>query len=113
MSCSRLPWDGWWLGGAQPCKQRGRIWAFALLSERDLCLFDAFHKHLHAHTHTITYLQLEVSCCVQIPEGVAVALPLYYATGSKWKGLMWATISGAAEPLGGLIGYAVLSSTGM
>lgn len=48
-----------------------------------------------------------------IPEGVAVALPMYYATGSKWKGLMWATISGAAEPLGGLIGYAVLSSTGM
>lgn len=50
---------------------------------------------------------------LQIPEGVAVALPLYYATGSKWKGLMWATLSGAAEPLGGLIGYAVLSSTGM
>jgi ZIP family zinc transporter len=44
---------------------------------------------------------------------VAVALPVYYATGSKWKGFMWSAISGAAEPLGGLIGYAVLSSTGM
>lgn len=48
-----------------------------------------------------------------IPEGVAVALPLYYATGSKWKGLMWAAVSAAAEPLGGLIAYAVLGSMGM
>lgn len=58
------------------------------------------------------------ACCavcaaLQIPEGVAVALPLYYATGSKWKGLLWAAVSAAAEPLGGLIAYAVLGSMGM
>jgi ZIP family zinc transporter len=49
----------------------------------------------------------------QIPEGVAVALPVYYATGSRWRAFAWSALSGAAEPLGGLIGYAVLSSTGM
>lgn len=43
-----------------------------------------------------------------IPEGVCVAMPVYYATGSRWKGFMWAFISGLSEPLGGLLGYLVL-----
>ncbi|PRW45062.1 zinc transporter [Chlorella sorokiniana] len=40
-----------------------------------------------------------------IPEGICVAMPIYYATGSKWKGFMWGSLTGFAEPLGGLIGY--------
>ena len=43
-----------------------------------------------------------------IPEGIAVAVPLREATGSKWKAAGWATLSGLAEPLGALIGFAVL-----
>jgi zinc transporter ZupT len=43
-----------------------------------------------------------------IPEGVCVAMPVYYATGSRWKGFWWATLSGVSEPIGGLLGYAVL-----
>lgn len=43
-----------------------------------------------------------------IPEGVCVAMPVYYATGSRWKGFLWAFLSGISEPLGGLLGYAVL-----
>ena len=35
-----------------------------------------------------------------IPEGVCVSLPVYYATGSKWKGFMWAFLSGISEPIG-------------
>ena len=35
-----------------------------------------------------------------IPEGICVAMPVYYATGSKWKGVFWASLSGFAEPLG-------------
>jgi ZIP family zinc transporter len=34
-----------------------------------------------------------------IPEGVSVALPVYFATGSRWKGLQMAVLSGLAEPL--------------
>jgi zinc transporter ZupT len=34
----------------------------------------------------------------QIPEGVAVALPVYFATGSRLRGLSYAVISGLAEP---------------
>lgn len=43
-----------------------------------------------------------------IPEGIAVAVPLREASGSKWKAAGWATLSGLAEPLGALAGFAVL-----
>eukprot|EP00268_Persea_americana_P024297 TRINITY_DN23746_c0_g1_i2.p1 TRINITY_DN23746_c0_g1~~TRINITY_DN23746_c0_g1_i2.p1 ORF type:complete len:133 (-),score=15.78 TRINITY_DN23746_c0_g1_i2:562-909(-) len=38
-----------------------------------------------------------------IPEGVAVALPVYFATESKWQAFKLATLSGLAEPLGVVI----------
>lgn len=43
-----------------------------------------------------------------IPEGICVALPIYYATGSKWKGFLWATLSGLTELVGALLGFVVL-----
>eukprot|EP01062_Namystynia_karyoxenos_P053627 TRINITY_DN4352_c2_g1_i1.p2 TRINITY_DN4352_c2_g1~~TRINITY_DN4352_c2_g1_i1.p2 ORF type:complete len:428 (+),score=170.59 TRINITY_DN4352_c2_g1_i1:92-1285(+) len=45
-----------------------------------------------------------------IPEGVCVAMPVYYASGSKWKALLWCTLSGISEPIGGILGWAVLRS---
>ena len=35
-----------------------------------------------------------------IPEGMCVSMPVYYATGSKVKGFLWAFLSGVSEPLG-------------
>lgn len=35
-------------------------------------------------------------------------MPIYYATGSKWKGFLWATLSGVTELVGALLGYLVL-----
>ena len=35
-----------------------------------------------------------------VPEGLCVALPVYYATGSRWKGFLWAFLSGVSEPIG-------------
>jgi ZIP family zinc transporter len=43
-----------------------------------------------------------------IPEGLCVAMPIYYATGSKWKGFFWGTLSGISEPFGALIGWVVI-----
>ena len=43
-----------------------------------------------------------------IPEGVAVAIPLREATGSRWKAWLAATASGLAEPIGALVGFALL-----
>ncbi|MBQ7018275.1 MAG: zinc transporter ZupT [Bacteroidales bacterium] len=45
-----------------------------------------------------------------IPEGIAVAIPIYYATQRKWRAVGYATLSGIAEPLGGVLGYLVLRS---
>lgn len=45
-----------------------------------------------------------------LPEGICVAVPIYYATGSRWKGFAAAFVSGLAEPIGALIGYAVIAS---
>ena len=45
-----------------------------------------------------------------IPEGVSIAVPVYYATGSRSKAI-WATvISGFAEPFGAIVGYVALAS---
>ncbi|GMF22490.1 unnamed protein product [Phytophthora lilii] len=40
-----------------------------------------------------------------IPEGIAVAAPIYFATGSRWRGIMWCAISACAEPIGGVIAW--------
>ena len=45
-----------------------------------------------------------------IPEGLCVALPIYYATGSRLKAFLWALSSGASEVVAALLGWAVLSS---
>lgn len=43
-----------------------------------------------------------------IPEGIAVSVPIYHATGKRSKALRYAVVSGLAEPLGALIGGAIL-----
>ncbi|HRU39076.1 MAG TPA: zinc transporter ZupT, partial [Candidatus Goldiibacteriota bacterium] len=43
-----------------------------------------------------------------IPEGMSVAIPIYFATGSKSKAFTYSLLSGLAEPLGALIGYSLL-----
>jgi ZIP family zinc transporter len=43
-----------------------------------------------------------------IPEGISVSVPIYYATGSKKKAFYYSFLSGIAEPIGALIGYAIL-----
>jgi len=43
-----------------------------------------------------------------IPEGIAVSVPIYYASGSRRRAFIYSFSAGLAEPLGGLIGYAIL-----
>lgn len=45
-----------------------------------------------------------------IPEGIAVAAPIFAATGNAVRALLWATVSGLAEPVGGLLGYLLLAA---
>ena len=43
-----------------------------------------------------------------IPEGMAVAVPVYFATKSRGKAFSYSFLSGLAEPLGAIIGYLLL-----
>lgn len=43
-----------------------------------------------------------------IPEGVSVAMPIYYATGSKKKAFQYTFLSGVAEPIGALLAFLIL-----
>jgi len=45
-----------------------------------------------------------------IPEGIAVSIPIFYATGNRKKAFVYSFLSGLAEPVGALIGYAILFS---
>lgn len=43
-----------------------------------------------------------------IPEGISVSVPLFYATGSKKKALIYSLLTGFSEPLGAVIAYLFL-----
>lgn len=43
-----------------------------------------------------------------IPEGIAIAVPVYYATNNKTYAFIACLLSGLAEPIGALLGYALL-----
>lgn len=45
-----------------------------------------------------------------IPEGLCVAIPVFYATGSRCKAFAWAMLSGVSEIVGGALGWAVLAN---
>ena len=43
-----------------------------------------------------------------IPEGLCVAIPVYYATGNRWKAFGWGLLSGISEPIGAAFGWLIL-----
>jgi ZIP family zinc transporter len=43
-----------------------------------------------------------------IPEGISVSIPIYYATNNKKKAFWYSFASGLAEPVGALIGYFII-----
>lgn len=45
-----------------------------------------------------------------IPEGISIAVPIYYATGSKKKALYNTFLSGLAEPLGAFLAFIFLKN---
>ncbi|QCO68553.1 zinc transporter ZupT [Luteimonas yindakuii] len=44
-----------------------------------------------------------------IPEGIAIAVPVYYTTNNKSLAFLASLLSGMAEPVGAIIGYALLA----
>ena len=46
-----------------------------------------------------------------VPEGLCVALPAYYATGSRRKAFLWGSLSGMTEVLAAFVGWLILSNS--
>jgi len=46
-----------------------------------------------------------------IPEGLCVSLPVYYATGKRWKAFWYGAFSGITEPIGAFLGWLVFAQT--
>lgn len=56
-------------------------------------------------------LGLKISVAIMlhnIPEGISIAVPIYYATGSKKKAAFMTFLSGLAEPLGAFLAFVFL-----
>lgn len=58
---------------------------------------------------------LGVSLCFaitlhNIPEGISIAVPIYYATGSRWKAIKNTLLSAFAEPIGALLAFLILKN---
>lgn len=45
-----------------------------------------------------------------IPEGIMISMPIYYSTGSRLKGFLYALLSGLSEPVGAVIAWLFLSN---
>ncbi|PNW75529.1 hypothetical protein CHLRE_12g530400v5 [Chlamydomonas reinhardtii] len=48
-----------------------------------------------------------------IPEGMVIASAVYFGTGQRLKAVMWTALAALSEPLGGLIGLAVVCGGSM
>jgi ZIP family zinc transporter len=72
-----------------------------------------FPEGLATFAGALQYPKLGASIAVaiaihNIPEGISVAVPIYYATGSRRKAFSLSFLSGLSEPLGAVIGYIFL-----
>ena len=43
-----------------------------------------------------------------IPEGISMSVPIFYATGDRRRAFKLSLLSGVAEPVGAVVGYAIL-----
>ena len=95
-------------------EQEKSLMKMSLITAMAIALHN-FPEGLATFVATVADESLGVSIAVaiaihNIPEGISVSMPIYFATGSKWKAFMWSFISGVAEPIGGLIGYLIIDS---
>ena len=72
-----------------------------------------FHDGLASYMAGVHDLSMGISLSIaiafhNIPEGISVAMPIYYSTGSKKKAFLATFWSGIAEPLGALVAFLLL-----
>jgi ZIP family zinc transporter len=97
-------------GSATP--ETKRLLRMGLFSALAIAIHN-FPEGLATFTAAMTDPAIGISIAVaiaihNIPEGIAVSVPIFYATGSRKKAFWFSFLSGVSEPLGALIGYALL-----
>lgn len=71
---------------------------------------EGFATFMAAYADPVLAVPIAIAIALHnIPEGVAVAVPLSRGTGNRWRAAGWATLSGLAEPLGALVGFALIA----
>lgn len=59
--------------------------------------------------HTFIGLALAIGVGLHnIAEGIAVATSIYFATGSKWKGVLWCLVASITQHLGGFLAFGIM-----
>lgn len=101
-------------GNSVPDNKSGKLLRLGILSSLVIAVHN-FPEGLATFISAIENPELGASIAFAIalhnlPEGIAVAIPIYYATHKRGKAVGYATLSGIAEPLGGVLGYIVLRS---
>ena len=80
---------------------------------KDLAKENYFVEKGMAEMKTVGMMSAIAITLHNIPEGIAVAIPIYYATKSKSKSLLYATLSGLTEPVGAGICYGITALSGI
>jgi ZIP family zinc transporter len=98
----------------QDPRRRRRLLRIGLFSALAIGIHN-FPEGLATFLGALANPQLGVSIAVaigihNIPEGLAVSAPVYFATGSRKIAFWVSFLSGLAEPIGGLIGFALFRS---
>jgi len=92
------------LAGRAPLPSSTRLMRMGILAAAAIGIHN-FPEGLATFVGALRDLRLGVAIAVavalhNIPEGISVAVPIYYATGSRAKALGYSFLSGLAEPLG-------------
>ncbi|RLN47237.1 hypothetical protein BBJ29_004863, partial [Phytophthora kernoviae] len=59
--------------------------------------------------HTFIGLTLAIGVGLHnVAEGIVVATPVYFATGSRWKGIVWCAVASISQHLGGFLAFGIL-----
>jgi len=93
-------------------KDNGNLYRLGILNFIALVLHN-LPEGILTFMSTYSNFKLGLSLCIaitlhNIPEGISIAVPIYYATGSKWKAIKNTLISGIAEPFGALMAFIIL-----
>jgi ZIP family zinc transporter len=81
--------------------------SFEMLRRISACGIHNFAEGLATFTAAMNGTNLVIAI-YNIPEGIAVSVAVYYATGNKKKAFTLSFLSGLSEPIGAIIGYVLL-----